>query len=288
MLDYRLSQPSTWMLPLLFVALFLCVSPSLSFLFNGTTRWGFLVIGMLWVVSRNQWGMIFRSPLALVTILLFAWPILTVTWSLNTGLSLVKVTGFVAVSCTMFALGAAWAWNRGEQSLNLLVPFMVVYFLILLTAGIPTEVASGYGQLYEGAGNPNLTGIAAAFCVPLVLYRMFVHGGSHRLIWWMILLALIYVLLAALSRNAMLVAGITGFGCLIGMGAIIMDHVQIGEYSIIGAGSLITENKVIPPRHLVMGSPARVIRALTAEEIAFLPGSARHYCALKDQYLAAG
>lgn len=219
MLDYRLSQPSTWMLPLLFVALFLCVSPSLSFLFNGTTRWGFLVIGMLWVVSRNQWGMIFRSPLALVTILLFAWPILTVTWSLNTGLSLVKVTGFVAVSCTMFALGAAWAWNRGEQSLNLLVPFMVVYFLILLTAGIPTEVASGYGQLYEGAGNPNLTGIAAAFCVPLVLYRMFVHGGSHRLIWWMILLALIYVLLAALSRNAMLVAGITGFGCLIGMGA---------------------------------------------------------------------
>ncbi|NWF35545.1 hypothetical protein [Mariprofundus sp. KV] len=219
MLDYRLSQPSTWMLPFLFVALFLCTSPSLSFLFNGTTRWGFVLLGFLWVLSRNQWGMIFRSPLALVTMLLFAWPFITVIWSIETSLSLFKATGFIVISCTMFALGAAWAWRQGERALDLLFPFMGIFFLILVTAGIPTEIASGYGQLYEGAGNPNLTGIAAAFCVPLVLYRMFVHGGSHRLLWWTVLLALIYVFLAALSRNAMLVAGITGFGCLIGMGA---------------------------------------------------------------------
>lgn len=219
MLDYRLNRPATWMLPLLFVAFFLCAAPSFSFLFNGTTRWGFLLIGMLWVVSRNQWGMIFKTPLALTTMLLFIWPFLTLIWSIDQGLTLVKAIGFIVISCTMFALGAAWAWRQGEHALDLLFPFMGAFFVILLAAGIPTEISSGYDTLYEGAGNPNLTGIAAAFCVPLVLYRMFVHGGSHRLLWWLILLALIYVLLAALSRNAMLVAGITGFGCLIGMGA---------------------------------------------------------------------
>ena len=53
---------------------------------------------------------------------------------------------------------------------------------------------------------------------------------------------------------------------LIGMGAIILDGAQIGNDCIIGAGSLVTKNTVIPDGSLVMGSPAKIRRNLTWEE----------------------
>jgi carbonic anhydrase/acetyltransferase-like protein (isoleucine patch superfamily) len=56
-------------------------------------------------------------------------------------------------------------------------------------------------------------------------------------------------------------------GCLIGIGAIILDGVRIGRNSLVAAGSLVTPNTKISPRSLVMGSPARVKRELTDEEI---------------------
>jgi carbonic anhydrase/acetyltransferase-like protein (isoleucine patch superfamily) len=56
-------------------------------------------------------------------------------------------------------------------------------------------------------------------------------------------------------------------GSLIGIGAIVMDGARIGANSLIGAGSLVTPNTQIPPRSLVLGSPARVKRELTDEEI---------------------
>lgn len=56
-------------------------------------------------------------------------------------------------------------------------------------------------------------------------------------------------------------------GALIGMGATVLNHAEIGENSLIGAGSLVTEGTVIPANSLAFGSPARVIRKLTPEEI---------------------
>jgi carbonic anhydrase/acetyltransferase-like protein (isoleucine patch superfamily) len=56
-------------------------------------------------------------------------------------------------------------------------------------------------------------------------------------------------------------------GCLIGIGAIILDGVRIGRNSLVAAGSLVTPNTKISPRSLVMGSPARVKRELTDDEI---------------------
>jgi carbonic anhydrase/acetyltransferase-like protein (isoleucine patch superfamily) len=73
-------------------------------------------------------------------------------------------------------------------------------------------------------------------------------------------------------------------GCLIGMGATLMDHARIGEQSIIGAGSLVSPNTVIPPRVLALGSPARVKRDLTDEELAYLDQSWRNYVELKNLY----
>ena len=73
-------------------------------------------------------------------------------------------------------------------------------------------------------------------------------------------------------------------GCLIGMGAILMDGVRVGKNSLVGAGALITPGTQIPPNSLVVGSPARVKRELTAEELAMLEKSWRNYVELKNQY----
>lgn len=64
---------------------------------------------------------------------------------------------------------------------------------------------------------------------------------------------------------------------LIGMGTIIMDQAEIPSRSIVGAGSLVTENSKFPPGHLIMGRPAKAIRPLKENELAFLPKSAQNY-----------
>ena len=60
------------------------------------------------------------------------------------------------------------------------------------------------------------------------------------------------------------------------IGSTILNKAKIGKYSIIGANSLITENKVIPERSLVVGSPGRVIRKVTDEEIKHIKENAEH------------
>lgn len=72
---------------------------------------------------------------------------------------------------------------------------------------------------------------------------------------------------------------------LIGMGAIIMDGVEIGEDSIVGAGALITEGTIIPPKSLILGSPARVKRPVTDEELAWIKESATNYVRYAREYM---
>ncbi|MBK6724375.1 MAG: gamma carbonic anhydrase family protein [Acidobacteria bacterium] len=74
-------------------------------------------------------------------------------------------------------------------------------------------------------------------------------------------------------------------GCLIGIGAILMDGVRVGRNSLVGAGSLLTPGTQIPPRSLVLGSPARVKRELTDDELAYLDKSWRNYVELKKLHV---
>ena len=64
---------------------------------------------------------------------------------------------------------------------------------------------------------------------------------------------------------------------LVGMGAILMDGVLIGEECVIGAGTLITEGTVVPPGSVVLGSPGRVKRSISADERVWLKQSAANY-----------
>ena|SRR6185503_9613610 len=73
---------------------------------------------------------------------------------------------------------------------------------------------------------------------------------------------------------------------LVGIGSIILDNVVIGEESFIAAGSLVTPGTLIPPRSMVMGSPAKVRREVTAEEIALIDLHWQHYVEYKNNYLS--
>jgi len=64
---------------------------------------------------------------------------------------------------------------------------------------------------------------------------------------------------------------------LVGMGSTIMDNAEIPSRCIVGAGSLVTENAKFPEGHLILGRPAKAVRPLNEQELAFLPQSARNY-----------
>lgn len=76
-------------------------------------------------------------------------------------------------------------------------------------------------------------------------------------------------------------------GCLVGMGAVVMDGCVIGADSLVGAGALVTPGTRIPPRSLVLGSPARRVRDVSDEELAGIRAAADNYVALAREYRAA-
>ncbi len=72
--------------------------------------------------------------------------------------------------------------------------------------------------------------------------------------------------------------------CLIGMSATILDDAVIGKESIVGAGALVTKGKKFPPRSLILGSPAKVVRELTEDEVKELYASATRYVKFMQGY----
>jgi carbonic anhydrase/acetyltransferase-like protein (isoleucine patch superfamily) len=72
---------------------------------------------------------------------------------------------------------------------------------------------------------------------------------------------------------------------LIGMGAILLNGVDVGEDSIVAAGTLLAEETRVPPRSLVMGSPGKVRRALTDAEIASIRDYADRYVGYRLDYM---
>ena len=73
--------------------------------------------------------------------------------------------------------------------------------------------------------------------------------------------------------------------CLVGMGAILLNGVRVGAESIVAAGSLLPENFQVPPRSLVMGSPAKVRRQLTDADVASIRGYAGNYVRYRLDYV---
>jgi carbonic anhydrase/acetyltransferase-like protein (isoleucine patch superfamily) len=74
---------------------------------------------------------------------------------------------------------------------------------------------------------------------------------------------------------------------LIGINAVVLNHVRIGKYCIIGANTLVTEGKEIPDRSLVIGSPGKVVRELTDDEVRYVLWNAEHYVQKIQHYRTA-
>lgn len=76
-----------------------------------------------------------------------------------------------------------------------------------------------------------------------------------------------------------------GDGSLIGIGAVLLNRSVIGKHCIVGANTVIPEGRVYPDRSLIVGSPGRIVRELTDEDVARLEQSAAHYVENWQRYV---
>ncbi len=76
--------------------------------------------------------------------------------------------------------------------------------------------------------------------------------------------------------------------CLVGMGAVLLNHVRVGTGSVIGAGAVIPEGVTIPPRSVVLGVPARVVRSVDARLARRIEATWRHYVELAQRHREGG
>ena len=76
-----------------------------------------------------------------------------------------------------------------------------------------------------------------------------------------------------------------GRDTLVGMGATLLGGSEVGEECLIAAGALVTEGRRIPPRSLVIGMPAKVVRTVTAEEIEKTRSICVHYLEMAQRYV---
>ena len=81
----------------------------------------------------------------------------------------------------------------------------------------------------------------------------------------------------SIGHQVMLHGCTIGDGALIGIQAVVLNGAKIGRNCIVGAGSVVTENKEFPDNSLIIGSPARVVRTMDAEQIAKIAHIAQHY-----------
>lgn len=88
------------------------------------------------------------------------------------------------------------------------------------------------------------------------------------------------------GHSALLHGCTIGNACLIGMGALLLNGATVGDRCIVAAGSLLTEGTVVPPGSLVMGRPAKVVRALTDADVEKIRLFARRYVEYRKDYMA--
>jgi len=88
----------------------------------------------------------------------------------------------------------------------------------------------------------------------------------------------------ALGHRVVAHACKTRRGSLIGIGAIVLNGAEIGEESIVGAGSVVTPNSAIPPRTLAFGNPAKPVRPLDEKDFDLIRQTIKNYQDLKKIY----
>jgi carbonic anhydrase/acetyltransferase-like protein (isoleucine patch superfamily) len=88
----------------------------------------------------------------------------------------------------------------------------------------------------------------------------------------------------SVGHGAIIHGCLIGKGTLIGMGAIVLNGAVIDEYALVGAGSLVTENKHLPTHTLSLGSPAKVVRELVQEDLLRMQRTMESYVTKGGEY----
>ena len=91
---------------------------------------------------------------------------------------------------------------------------------------------------------------------------------------------------ATIGHAAIIHACTIGNECLIGMGATVLDGAEIGDRCIVGANALVTQRFKAPPGSMILGAPAKVVRALSAEEQRALRNWAEKYVEVSKAHAA--
>ena len=86
------------------------------------------------------------------------------------------------------------------------------------------------------------------------------------------------------GHMVMLHSCLIGDESLIGNGAIVLDRARIGRHCIVAAGSLVPPDREVPDGSVVMGAPAKLVREVTAEDLAMIAQGAAHYRARMQHY----
>ncbi|MBK6726592.1 MAG: gamma carbonic anhydrase family protein [Xanthomonadales bacterium] len=91
-----------------------------------------------------------------------------------------------------------------------------------------------------------------------------------------------------IGHGAIVHACVIEDGCLIGMGATVLDGATIRKNGFVGAGAVIAPGKTVGERELWLGNPAKLVRLLSDRDVESLYYSSTHYVKLKDRYLDSG
>ncbi|MCL6609933.1 MAG: gamma carbonic anhydrase family protein [Peptococcaceae bacterium] len=91
-----------------------------------------------------------------------------------------------------------------------------------------------------------------------------------------------------IAHGAVLHTAKVGNGCVVGMNAVLLDNCEIGEQSMIAAGSVVSSGAVIPARHLAAGSPAEPKKEISGQALSWVTASSMAYSHLAKTYLEQG
>jgi O-antigen ligase len=213
--------PRNFLFPLTILAFVAIPVDYANIVFTTMTRWIFLVILTLYLLSKGRFLTGFQSLFGVALLVYCAWCITTYSWSEVPQLSIEKAVAFSLVAVAFVCAGQDWVRERGSiKAIACLTPVAA----IALFAGIMGRVGGGVAtkqqsiELYEGlTTNPNMLGSLIVMALPVLLWTAYNYRTKPQIRWlWFALLALAVILLArTYSRAAILSAGMLGIGfCL--------------------------------------------------------------------------
>ena len=93
---------------------------------------------------------------------------------------------------------------------------------------------------------------------------------------------------ATIGHGAILHDCTIGKGAIVGINAVVLDFANVGEEAIVAAGSVVSDNFVVPPRHLAAGVPAKIRKEISGTSLWYVQIGYKSYYELRDQYLKEG